>query len=210
MRAGGNSGEGGAVFVEVPPRFRVVTSAAPLVDPDSRTIALAPSGAFGDGRHETTRTCLQALATLGLGPSARVLDVGSGSGILAIGAAKLGASAIGVEIDATANGIARENARRSGVAHRVTFDIDWPPGHFDVVVANILRAVLVELATRITACVADAGSLVLSGLVSTDVPAIVAAYAPKLGEARPEIFERDVWRTLVWRRVRRHAAPPTS
>jgi len=187
--------------LEVPPRFRVVRG--PWDDePDDRTIVLVPSSAFGDGRHETTRMCLQALAVFAPRRPFRMLDVGSGSGILSIAAAKLGGEAVGVEIDAAANAVAVENARLSGVADRVAFGDAWPSGRFEVVVANILRAVLLELASEIILRLAPAGLLVLSGLVSTDVPEVVARYAPLLDGARPEVFERGPWRTLVWRGAR--------
>lgn len=194
----------GAQTVEVPPRFRIVT--APWDgEPDARTLAIVPSRAFGDGRHETTQMCLQALAVFAPRERFRMLDVGSGSGILSIAAAKLGGEAVGVEIDAEANAVAASSARLSGVADRVAFDTAWPSGRFEVVVANILRAVLLDLADDVVLRLAPGGLLILSGLVSTDVPEIVARYAPRLEGRRPEIFERGSWRTLVWRSVRAHA-----
>ncbi len=162
-------------------------------------IEIVPSRAFGDGKHETTQMCLKALAVFAPRCAYRMLDVGSGSGILSIAAAKCGGVAVGVEIDRAAIEAARENARRNGVEARVAFGTEWPEGVFDVVVANILRDVLLELAPRIVACLANDGLLVLSGVVSTDVPAIIARYSPLCGDRRPEIFERGVWRTLVWR-----------
>lgn len=184
--------------IEVPPRFRIV--AGPVAgEADHRTIAILPGRAFGDGRHESTRMCLQALAAFAPRSDFRLLDVGSGSGILAIGAAKMGGQAAGVEIDEEANGLARANAQHNGVADRVTFGTEWPGGRFDVVIANILRGVLLDLAPSIVERIATAGVLVLSGLVSTDVPSIIARYAPLLGDLRPDVFARDEWRTLVWR-----------
>lgn len=185
------------IVVDAPPRFRVVTT--DLDEPlDARTIVLSPSRAFGDGRHESTRTCLQALAAFAPAPPFRMLDVGSGTGVLAIAAAKLGGSAVGVEIDEAANAHATRDAIRNGVASVVRFGTEWPDGAFDVVVANILREILLAIADRIAERLAKRSLLVLSGLVSTDVPAIVARYAPLVG-ARPEIFERGPWRTLVFR-----------
>jgi len=192
--------------IEVPPRFRVVTDLRGS-EPDERTIVLGTGPAFGDGRHESTRMCLQAIASFAPRTSFRLLDVGSGTGILSIGAAKLGGEAIGIDIDPAANAVAADNARRSGVEARARFGTTWPDDTFEVVVANILRDVLVELAPRIVARVAPSGTLILSGLVSTDVPAIVARYLPLVEDGRrPEIFERDPWRALVWRRVRHSAA----
>lgn len=191
-------------LIDVPPRFRVVTGPWDA-EVDERTIVLGPGRAFGDGRHESTRMCLQALAAFAPRGGFRLLDVGSGTGILSIGAAKLGGEAFGVDIDAAAVAIAEDNARRSGVEARVRFATTWPSGTFDLVVANILREVLVELAPRLVARLAPSGTLILSGLVFTDVPEIVARYAPLLAGRRPEIFERSAWRTLVWRL----AAPPS-
>ncbi|AKV03994.1 Ribosomal protein L11 methyltransferase [Labilithrix luteola] len=143
--------------------------------------------------------CLQALAVFAPRRQFRLFDVGSGSGILSIGAAKLGATTFGVEIDDEANAVARENARLSDVEARTTFTTSWPEGTFEFVVANILRGILLDLATEIVDRMAPGGTLVLSGLVSTDVPAIIARYSPLLRGRRPEVFERDAWRALVWR-----------
>ena len=178
----------------IPPRFRVVTE-APVV-PDERTIVVTPGHAFGDGHHETTHLCVQAVGALA--PRGRpwtFLDWGSGSGILSIAAVKLGATAKGIDIDEDANLAAARNAERSGVV--ATFGVDPVPGTFDLVVANILRDVLLALAEPIVANVG--GTLVLSGLVGTDVPAITGRYAPLLGDRRPEVYERGSWRALVWR-----------
>ncbi|WP_437815435.1 50S ribosomal protein L11 methyltransferase [Sorangium sp. So ce1078] len=185
-------------LVEVPPRFRVVIGPWDA-EVDERTIVLCPGHAFGDGRHESTRMCLQALASFAPRSGFRLFDVGCGTGILSIGAAKLGGEAVGVDIDTAAIAVAAENGRRSAVEGRVSFATTWPNGTFDIVVANILRDVLAELAPRIVARLAPLGTLILSGLVSTDVPEVVARYAPLLAGRRPEIFERDAWRTLVWR-----------
>ncbi len=182
-------------------RFRIVRSEHGELAPDAGAIVLVPSDAFGDGSHETTRMCLQALSVFAPRAPFRLLDVGSGTGILALAATKLSpdVSAVGVEIDEAANVAARESARRNGVVERVAFGTDWPTGTFPIVIANILAGVLVELAPRIVERLAPGGVLVLSGLVSTDVPVLIACYAPRLGARRPEIFERGPWRTLLWR-----------
>jgi ribosomal protein L11 methyltransferase len=112
---------------------------------------------------------------------------------------KLGGEAFGVDVDADAIAIATANARRNGSAPRATFSSTWPEGTFDVVVANIRLDVLLALAPSIVARLRPTATLILAGLVSTDVPSITAGYAPRLGGARPEIFERDEWRAVVWR-----------
>ena len=165
-------------------------------------IVLVPSAAFGDGRHPTTRMCLQAVRSFSPAVPFRMLDVGSGTGVLAILGAKLGASiAVGVEIDVEANRAATTNAVRNAVSDRATFGTAWPGGAFELVVANILRDPLLHLKGQIVARLARGGTLVLSGLTSTDVAFLVAAYAPLLGDARPDIFASEEWRTLVWRRA---------
>lgn len=174
-------------------------------------IVLVPSAAFGDGRHPTTRMCLQAVRAFAPRAPFRMLDVGSGTGVLAILAVKLGArAATGVEIDEEANRVATLNAAKNGVIERATFGTSWPEGTFELVVANILRDVLLALRGEIVTRVQAGGTLVLSGLTSTDVPPIVAAYAPLLGDARPDVFASEDWRTLAWRRVIDRRQVPSS
>jgi ribosomal protein L11 methyltransferase len=163
-------------------------------------IRLVGGPGFGDGTHVTTRVCLEAIAALA--PRAhpwRMLDFGSGSGILAIAGARLGATVDAVEIDPRARQHAERNFEANGLTRAVRqhASLEGTPGPFDLVVANILRQVLVAFA-RPLAQRAPWGALVLSGLVSTDVPEVSATYAPLLG-ARPEVYERDEWRALVWR-----------
>jgi ribosomal protein L11 methyltransferase len=144
---------------------------------------------------------LQAIAALApRGRPWRLLDFGSGSGILSIAGALLGATVDAVEVDPGARDHAERNFHASGVVERVRSREMLPStGSFDLVVANILRAVLIEHAHDLVERRGREGALVLSGLVSTDVPEMIAHYAPELGGARPEIYERDEWRGLVWR-----------
>lgn len=159
------------------------------------SIELAEGRAFGDGRHDTTALCLQAVSAFA--PRARtMLDFGSGTGLLSIVAAKLGVTAHGVEIDEDALASASESCALNGV--EVTFARELPANtRYDLVVANILRGILLEYRISLVACVA--GPLVLSGLTSTDVPEVSAAYAQLLGGNRPEVYSRGEWRALVWR-----------
>lgn len=193
-------------IIEIPPRFRVVGPSCSVMPADGVVIVLRDGSAFGDGRHETTQLCLQAVAAFAprTRQDWRMLDFGSGTGILSIAAAKLGARALGVEIDMDALASARENAALSSVEGRVDFAAALPPeastATFDVVVANILRGVLVDVARELVACLAPTATLVLSGLVSTDVPEVSARYASLLGGQRPEIYQRGEWRALAWRR----------
>ena len=173
------------------------------------SIVIEPGAGFGDGTHETTKLCLQAIAALApRGAGAwRMLDFGSGSGILAIGAANLGAWVDAVDIDELAIRHAERNARINGVSDRIGFSrtLAAAPGPFEMIVGNILRPVLLEFAAELCFRLGDAGALMLSGLVSTDLPAVSARYAALLGRQRPEIYERGDWRGLLWR-----SATPSS
>jgi ribosomal protein L11 methyltransferase len=188
--------------VAVAPRWRIVSAPSADESDEIRLVIDAGPG-FGDGTHETTRLCLQAVAALAprAGPW-RMLDFGSGSGILAIGAARLGAVVDAVEIDALASTHGERNARANAVADRIRHarTLEDTRGSFDLVVANILRSVLLEFADPLVALMAPRATLVLSGLVSTDVPQVSARYSSLLGGLRPEIYESGDWRALAWRR----------
>jgi ribosomal protein L11 methyltransferase len=131
-------------------------------------VVIDPGMAFGTGSHPTTSLCLAALSDLlPTRRGAAVLDVGTGSGLLAIAARKLGAGRVAAnDEDPVAVQVARENAERNGAALELTVDpLDRIPGTFDVVVANILANVLVALAPDLAAKVAPGGVLLLSGIL---------------------------------------------
>lgn len=188
--------------IVIPPCWRIVRPGHGEGG-DGVRVVLAPGPGFGSGAHESTQLCLQAIAAIArrLGRPFRVLDFGSGSGILSIGAAKLGATATGVEIDPRAVEHAGENARHNDVSDRVHFTrtLEGAPGPFDLVVANILRSVLLAFAGELAARLDPAGTLVLAGLVSTDVPEVAARYTPLLARGAPEIYQLAEWRALLWR-----------
>ena len=134
---------------------------------DAITIALDPGMAFGTGLHPTTQQCLEAVSYLDL-EGLRVLDVGTGSGILAIGAAKRGArEVVGVDTDPLAVRAARENADTNGIAldARVGSAADVA-GRFDVVLANLIGPVLVQVAPHLRARLERSGSLVAAGITT--------------------------------------------
>ena len=167
---------------------------------DSVELVLDPGMAFGTGLHPTTQQCLEALSTLPLeGKSA--LDVGTGSGILAIAAAKRGASpVVAVDTDSLAVGAARENAVRNGVAIPVgegsAADV---PGRFDVVIANIVSPVLQRIAPDLAARLSGGGTLLVAGI---SAPA-ERATREALESARLEVLDRTVrddWVALALRR----------
>lgn len=181
-----------------------VTVRPPWVSPspspsDAGAIELVvdPGRAFGSGSHASTRLALAALGDV-LRGGERVVDVGCGSGVLAVAALALGAAgALATDVDPEALAATRANAERNGVADRlrvVPALADIPPREADVVVANILAPVLVELAPAVTALLASGGTLVLSGFLTARRPGVVAAY-PAL-EERATAAE-DGWSAVV-------------
>ncbi|MFM8290584.1 MAG: 50S ribosomal protein L11 methyltransferase, partial [Planctomycetia bacterium] len=173
---------------------------------DGATIFIDPGTGFGTGLHETTQLCLAALAARRRagGRLDRALDFGSGSGILGIAAAVLGARLVdAVEIDAACHAAIRANAIRNGVADRMRVAAALPAneaGH-DLVLANIVAPVLVEQApalcrqVRRDAAGAIEGGLILGGLRAADVAAVAARYEALLGSG-PAVTTGGDWRCL--------------
>ena len=158
---------------------------------DAVTIRLDPGLAFGTGTHPTTAMCLNWLARASL-TDLQVLDVGCGSGILAIAAARLGATAVvAVDHDAQARQATRDNARANAVDLTVLDDLAAVQGEFDVAIANIVSNTLREMADALTR---HARTLVLSGVLPDQVEEVVAA-CPGLRFDPPEIC--DGWAMLV-------------
>ena len=175
----------------------------------AKKIWIEASEAFGTGHHGTTWGCLIALEDqLRRRPTPkRVLDVGAGSGVLAISAAKVGANALAIEIDPRAAEIAAINARQNEVAGRVRLIAGDGARHiahqrFNLVFANILMRPLIRLAPRLTPAVAPGGTLILSGLLRTQVPLVRTAYASR-GLVLNRLIKREAWATLVWRKPQR-------
>jgi ribosomal protein L11 methyltransferase len=151
---------------------------------DDLIIHLDPGQAFGTGAHATTRLLLEELQALSDGGARveRFLDVGAGSGILAIAATLLwpGARGVALDIDPNAVAAARDNAERNGVGDRIAASDDpvsAAGGGFELVCANIQSDVLLDLRADITARVAPGGVLLLSGLLAGQVEAVAARYA---------------------------------
>ena len=137
---------------------------------DEVVINLDPGMAFGTGSHETTRLCLQAIAELFERDTPKsLLDVGTGSGILAMAAAVLGAEQIlANDIDDEACQVARDNIAQNGLADRITVTsqpLEELTGAFDIVIANILAEENVRLASHLIARLATGGTLLLSGIL---------------------------------------------
>ncbi len=147
-------------------------------DPDALVLELDPGLAFGTGTHPTTALCLEWLD--GAEVAGRtVLDFGCGSGVLALGALRLGAvAAHAVDIDPQALLATRENARRNRLESPLTVELAGTPGDgaWDIVLANILAGPLVDLAPRLAAATRPGGAIVLAGLLARQAADVAAAY----------------------------------
>lgn len=167
-------------------------------------VRLDPGMAFGTGSHETTRLCLQQLAELyDSRPRPRLLDVGTGSGILAIAAVKLGATTVVAnDIDPEACTVARENAMLNGVEGMIAISetpLEDLAGKFDVVIANILAEENVRLAEHLCARVAPGGSLLLSGILREKEALVREGFSGR-GLEGPELSYDADWCCLHYRR----------
>jgi ribosomal protein L11 methyltransferase len=169
-----------------------------------RVIVLDPGATFGMGDHPTTVLCLQAVEAL-VRHGDKVLDVGCGSGVLAIASLLLGArEAIGIDINPASVEVSRANAARNGVNDWL--EVSNAPlaviaaeqmGEFDVAFANILAPALVELAADLKRCLKPGGHLVISGILATNYDHVIAALLPLDVVA---VATMDVWAaiTLLW------------
>jgi ribosomal protein L11 methyltransferase len=179
--------------------FRIVPVWEQL-EPTPGTLIVDPGRAFGTGTHETTRLCLDAIRRVSTArPVGRVLDLGAGTGLLALAALQCGASfALATDCDPEATASARLHA-----------ELNLPPLHvllgdggrplqlqrFDLVLANIAAPLLLERADEIMSLVAPKGILALSGLLTCDVEEVTRAYFQC---GRPEILRDGEWAALLF------------
>ena len=165
-------------------------------DTDRIRITMDPGLAFGTGTHETTALCLELLDSLVQGGE-RVLDVGTGSGILAIAALKLGArEADGVDIDPMCVRTAGENAERNGVDGRFRVLVgdlsDKAEGVYDIISANIVAAAILSLAPAVPALMAPGAKFICSGIIDERKDEVLAGL--QASGLRPvEIKEKRGW-----------------
>ncbi len=197
------------VPLRVSPRLTIVPSWQTYeAEPDELVVVLDPGMAFGTGHHETTRMCLQLLdERLQDGVAAsHVLDLGTGSGILAIAAARLGANRVAAaDIDPVARTTAEENVRANAVSRTVTIvdDDAWlRMGPYDLVTANLTAEDLRDLMPRIAASLAPSGAAILSGILVSREPIMDQTLSAHgfVATARREIGE---WLSLVVERTGR-------
>jgi ribosomal protein L11 methyltransferase len=160
--------------------------------PDEIVVELDPGMAFGTGLHPTTQLVLAALQDR-IGPGMEILDLGTGSGILAIAAARLGATVTALDISEIAVEVARENVQVNGLRDAITVSrgsIDAVSGRqFDLVFANIIASVLAELAPRLAAGLRPGAELLGSGIVDERADLVRAAFSAAgltLGEQKRE------------------------
>jgi ribosomal protein L11 methyltransferase len=187
-------------------RLTVVPSwVAAAAASDPWTVVLDPESAFGSGEHGSTRAALTLLERH-LRAGDQVLDLGSGSGILSIAAAKLGASrAIGIENDAEVNPVARRNAERNGVAHLVEFvdgdagDVAPLLGPADLLLSNILRTVNTRLLPSIVAALRPGGLAIFSGMEEAEAPEFGHALTSVGLETRDQVADTGWWAVVATR-----------
>lgn len=168
------------------------------------------SEAFGTGHHGTTHGCLMALEhVLRRRRVRRVLDVGAGSGVLALAAGKTGARALAIEIDPRATAIAQVNVTQNKAGAQVRARIgDGAKINgrgYDLIFANILMRPLIRLAPRLIDALAPGGVLILSGLTADQEPRVRAAYEAR-GLVLTRRSRRETWSTLSYHRPRRVAS----
>ena len=166
--------------------------------PGEVVIDLVPGLAFGTGQHQSTRLCLGLLAEVIRGGE-RVLDVGTGSGILAVAAARLGAgSVVATDVDALAVDAARQTVRQNRLVERVEVrEGSVPSGDgFDVVVANLTADILQYLAGDLAGSVGAGGKLIASGLIGARRDEVALAFG-EAGLAVVDVRLEDEWAALL-------------
>ena len=175
---------------------------------DRLPVILDPGLTFGPGAHPSTQMCMEALEER-LSPGARVIDLGSGSGILSLTALRLGAgSAVGVDVDPKAEDIARENAAYNGytapvftaltgnVADKTGPMANLAEGGYDVVLVNIVADVIIALAPELPRFMKESSIVILSGILDVRLPEVVAAITGAGLRVVEEKASED-WRCLV-------------
>ena len=173
-------------------------------DTDRIRITMDPGMAFGTGTHETTSLCLELLDRMVKGGE-RVLDIGTGSGILAIAALKLGArEADGVDIDPMCVRTAGENAQRNGVSEHFRVLVgdlsDKAEGTYDIITANIVAAAILSLAPAVPALMAPGAAFIASGIIDERKDEVLDGLRAA-GLDPVEVHEKRGWVCILCRKA---------
>ena len=196
--------------IQVSPRLTIVPSwiEYSAKEADEQLIRLDPGSAFGTGDHPTTALCLQLLDQF-LPTDARVADIGTGSGALAIGSALLGARQVdAVDIDPNAVKVARENAELNGQSERIRAEVGVLgdlEGRYDIIVANLVSDLLLELKEDFASYLQPLGLLIVSGIISERAEEIKDAYTQAGYQLFHEAEARE-WSALVFIQGRKDPA----
>ena len=185
-----------------------------------KTIVIDSRNAFGTGRHPTSRLCLQVLEDMALGGAwggrlrgKRVLDFGCGTGLLAIAAVKMGARvALGVEIDPRSARTAEKNAALNRVSDKVAIrQGSWASvrGRYDLILANVVPAVLLRTGRRIPSHLEDGGEAVVSGF-GENRTGEVKAFFETLGLALEGVYRTEGWGAAAFVKTPKNLGPPKS
>ena len=163
-------------------------------------VELDPGAAFGTGQHATTSLCIRALEDL-VRPGMTVFDVGTGSGVLAIVAAKLGAKKVeAVDFDPVAVRVARENVRQNGAEDVVRTErsdlLKSVAGEADLIIANIIADIIVRLFGEVEGSLAAGGTMLLSGIIEDRLPDVVEAAALH-GFSVEKIEQEKGWAAVI-------------
>ena len=163
-------------------------------------VELDPGAAFGTGQHATTSLCIRALEDL-VRPGMTVFDVGTGSGVLAIVAAKLGAKRVeAVDFDPVAVRVARENVRQNGAEDVVRTErsdlLKSVAGKADLIIANIIADIIVRLFGEVKGSLVAGGTMLLSGIIEDRLPDVVEA-AAQHGFAVEKIEQEKGWAAVI-------------
>ena len=187
--------------IEIGEKLAVVPSWEEYENPKSRTIlSIDPGAAFGTGTHATTSLCLELLESK-IENGVKMLDIGCGSGILALASVLLGAqSAIGVDIDAQSVKTATENAEINNISDKAKFLVgdlaDKIDGKYEVICANIVADVIIRLLPDVDKFMCDDGSLIISGIIDIRKEDIFEA-VKKNGFTVSEERYKDNWCAFV-------------
>jgi ribosomal protein L11 methyltransferase len=172
-------------------------------------VTIYPGMAFGTGRHPTTLLCLQALEqvwedlTLPLAPGPwQVLDVGTGSGILALAAARMGARVLAIDIDPEAVAAALENVRLNALEEAIwveTTPLNALRQQFALILANLTAADLAHWAEALAGRTLPGGTLIISGFLTQDIPAVISRFS-QYGLTEAGHLTQEEWSALILRR----------